>query len=108
MPPNQNPHRTSLEFKELIKTLENKVACAFGILTKLTYILPNTTLLKLYFAHTHSILLYNYLGWYVSLILTKTSNIAKKALWVINGSHYQVEANWIYRQLEDFENKRLV
>ena len=45
--------------------------------------------------------IYNYL----SLILTKTSNIAKKALWVISGSHYQAEANWIYRQLEGFEIK---
>ena len=101
---NQKPHRTSLEFEEHIKTLENKVACAFGILTKLKYIFPNTTL-KLYFAQMHPISLYKYLGWHVSLILTKTLNIAKKALWVISGSHYQAEANWIYRQLESFENK---
>ena len=40
---NQKPYRTSLEFKEHIKTLENKVACAFGILTKSKYIFPNTT-----------------------------------------------------------------
>ena len=97
-----------LEFKQHVKTLENTVARAFGKLTKLKYIFPNTTLLKLYFALMHPILLYNYLGWLVSHILTKTSNIAKKALRVIIGSHYHAEANWIYRQLEGFENKRLV
>ena len=67
-----------LEFKEPIKTLEKTVARAFGILTKLKYIFPNTTLLKLYFALIHPILLYNYLGWLVSHIHTKTSNIEKK------------------------------
>ena len=36
-----------LEFQERIKILENKEGRAVGILTKLRYIFPNTTLLQL-------------------------------------------------------------
>ena len=77
---NQKPHHSSLEFKEHIKTLENKVACAFGILTKLKYIFPKTTLLKLYFAHMHPILLYNYLGGTFPSYLQKLQILQKSTL----------------------------
>ena len=100
-----------LEFKEHIKTLENKVASTVGILTKsknFKYIFANTTLLNLYFAlNCASSMLYGIIIWggtYPSY-LQKLQTLQNKALRVITGSHYQAEANPIYRQLKVLKKK---
>ena len=67
-----------LEFKEHIKTLEKTVARAFGILTKLKYIFPNTTLLNLYFALIHTISLQIIRGGSYPTYLQKLQILQKK------------------------------
>ena len=96
-----------LEFKEHIKTLENNVARAVGILTKLKYIFPNTTLSKLYFALMHPIISYGIIIWgdTYPTYLQKLQTLQNEALRVITGSHYQAEANLIYRHLEVLKMK---
>ena len=95
-----------LEFNEHIKTLENKVARAVGILTKLEYIFP---LLKQNFALMHTIILYGIIIWggTYPTYLQKLQILQNKALRVITGSHYQAEANPIYRQLKVLKVKDL-
>lgn len=52
-----------LSFQDHISSIEKKVARSVGIITKLRHYVPNTILLKLYFALLHPHLLYGILVW---------------------------------------------
>ena len=52
-----------LNFKTYIHNVENKVSRSVGILSKLRFLLPSSTLLQLYYALVHPHLLYGLLLW---------------------------------------------
>ena len=68
--------------KNHIKQIEVKVAKDVGILSKLRFLFPKSTLLLLYYALVHPHLLYvrgcTYVGLYLSKIHTKTPTPSKQ------------------------------
>ena len=81
--------------------MEN-IARAVEILTKSKYIFPNTTLLNQHLALMHPFILHDIIIWddMYPEYLQKLQILHNKALRVITGSHFQAEANPIYRQLK--------
>ena len=80
-----------LNFQSHIHAIENKVARAVGILSKVRYLFPSSTLLLLYFALIHSHLLFGLVLWgnTYSTYLAKLQRLQNKTICIISKCNYQ-------------------
>jgi len=86
--------------------LEGKDACSVGMLSKLKYLLPKTTLQQLYYTLIHPSLLYGIIIWGLTYpnYLQKLSILQNKALKAICGAHYRNSASPIYAKIKNTKN----
>ena len=80
-----------LNFQSHIHAIENKVARAVGILSKVRYVFPSSTLPLLYFALIHPHLLFGLVLWgnIYSTYLAKLQNLQNKAIRIISNCNYR-------------------
>ena len=80
-----------LSFQSYIHAIENKVARAVGILSKVRYLFPSSTLLFLYFALIHLHLLFGLVlrGNTYSTYIAKLPSLQNKAIRIVFNCKYQ-------------------
>lgn len=92
---------SKLNFKEQITVLENKISRSVGILAKLKHYFPHATLLQLYYALVHPLLLYGVMIWGATFpsYLQKLQILQNKAVRIVSNSDYYEHAPPIYIKL---------
>ena len=104
----------NLNFRQQLKSLETKIARAVGVLHKLKYLLPENTMLNLYYALVHSNLIYGILLW-GNTFPSYVSKLQNKAIRIVTGKNWNDSANPLYQKLNilplvsllNFENLNL-
>ena len=81
-----------INFADHIKNIETKVARSIGILSKLSYYLPNLTMLQLYYSLVHPNLLYGVALWGNTFpsYRAKLTPLQKKAIISVTSSDWNV------------------
>ena len=92
---------SKLNFKAFIDHVESKIAKSVGILSRLRYLFPSSTLLLLYFSLVQPDLLYEFLLWEstFSSYLTNLQRLQNKALRIISNSSYRASTTPVYHKL---------
>ena len=92
---------SNLNFRFHLEKIENKLSKSLGILYKLKPILPQNTLLKLYYSMVHSHLLHGLVVWGSTFTsyLQKLNSIQNKAVKLIGGGNYLDRATPYYSKL---------
>ena len=90
-----------LNFKSHISNMETKLSRAVGILSKVRYIFPHSTLLLLYFALVHPHILYGLPLWGSTFpsYLTKLQRLQNKAIRIISNSKPTASVTPLYLKL---------
>ena len=100
---------SKMQFKTNIKLIEVKIAKAVGILNKLRFFFPKTTLLLLYYALVHPHLLYALSIWGCTFpsYLRKLQCLQNKAIRIIFNSNRLTSVTPIFHALKIYLNMKL-
>ena len=93
---------STLTFQNHLRLIENKLSRALGMLLKLKSVLPQSALLKLYYALFHPHLLYGLVVWGSALPthLKKITTLQNKAVKVIGGGRIRDNATPFYAKFK--------
>ena len=91
-----------LSFNQHITLLENKVARSVGVISKLRFYLPQSSLVILYFSLVHTHLLYALPVWAstYNTYLSKLKRLQNKAIRIISGTSIKDRITPYYHRLE--------
>ena len=89
-----------LNFADHIKNIETEVARSVGILSKLSYHLPNSAMLLLYYSLVHPNLLYGVAVWGNAFptYLAKWTRLQKKTIRLVTSSDWNVSAASLFHK----------
>ena len=92
---------SQLNFHVHITEIEHKISRAVGIMSKLKHFLPQTAMIKLYYALVHPHLLYGLIIWGQTFpsYLTKLSTLQNKAIKLSCGGSYRDHATPYFKEL---------
>ena len=92
----------NLSFKSHIHYLESKLSRSVGVISRLRYFLPSSTLINLYYSLIHSHLLYGLPVWASTYktYLTKIRVLQNKAISIISETPYKERVSFYYYKLQ--------